>query len=86
MVAGGQKPVKKSGVGLTFGVPGNGEAGRLSGRRGMPRRAEGLTAQESTGIGGEIDEPVRQAPGELAEVIFLSGGMAADLTVVEDQR
>src|SRR5450759_608373 len=88
MLAGGRKPVKQRGSGLILGVGRNGAAGRLGRRRGKPRMGgqEGLTPEESTGIGGEIDEPVCHAPGELAKGIGLSGGMAADLAMVEDQR
>ena len=40
----------------------------------------------STGIGRKSEEPVGEAFGQLMKGVTLSAGMAADLTVVEDQR
>ena len=55
-------------------------------RTGGGEKTEGVTRQESTGIGRNDVEVVGHAPGKLAKGIALSAGVAADLAVVEDKR
>ena len=81
MLAGWQKPLDFSSPKEYGGIASWQTPGKIAGHvEGHVRR------QGSTGVRRNSDEPVRQALGVLMKGVTLSAGMAADLTVVEDQR